>query len=309
MPVYSGVRVSEAFNSRDLVSARDTSSSEITLIFWITDTTSEESARTALDSHLNAQGWSDGVVDLLIRTKTVKRLGPKVFEGSVHYTDSAADDQKPSPNGGGAASNGEYMFSFETTGGTHHVTQSLDTRRYPSGAGVPLPAPDFHNAINVSMDGTTKRVEGTDVVVPKLRLTIRKSFPHSFLTVAYVKTLARLTGTSNSNTNFLGFGIGELLFLGATGSNKITIKPSQPIPIVPGDVEVQFHFEANQTISNLLFSSPAGTITVPTKYGDEYLWVLYKPVWDAPSKTICQQPMAVYVERLYERTDFTQLGI
>ncbi len=39
------------------------------------------------------------------------------------------------------------------------------------------------------------------------------------------------------------------------------------------------------------------------------MWVRYADSKDAAAKTIVKKPVAVYVEKVYEVDDFTQLGI
>ena len=43
-----------------------------------------------------------------------------------------------------------------------------------------------------------------------------------------------------------------------------------------------------------------------SKKGPEYMWVRYA---DAPAKAIVKEPVAVYVEKVYEEGDFAGLGI
>ena len=67
--------------------------------------------------------------------------------------------------GSGSSSDEDKVMTFDTSGGSHHITQSLSTsQRY----GLPgSTAPNFNGAINVTLTG----VEGTDIVVPVYNFT------------------------------------------------------------------------------------------------------------------------------------------
>ena len=52
-----------------------------------------------------------------------------------------------------------------------------------------------------------------------------------------------------------------------------------------------------------------GEFTDISKEGWQYLWVLYNTVEDAGAKALVKRPQAVYVEDIYAKDDFSQLGI
>ena len=52
-----------------------------------------------------------------------------------------------------------------------------------------------------------------------------------------------------------------------------------------------------------------GSITGIAKKGWEYLWVRYADVEDTASNTLVKQPVAAYVEKVYEEASFAGLGI
>lgn len=177
---------------------------------------------------------------------------------------------------------GEFSISFDTTGGSQRITQSLATRRYGSG-------PNFKGAIGVRDD----TVEGVDIVVPSLQYTITAYKPASFVTESYIATLASLTGSVN-NAPYKGFAAGELLFLGASGSKRSN-----------EDWEISYKFSAMPNRANFM----VGDINVELKRGWEYMWVLYKSEINNEDKKIIQTPQAVYVEQVYPVANFGLLGI
>ena len=48
---------------------------------------------------------------------------------------------------------------------------------------------------------------------------------------------------------------------------------------------------------------------MPSKKGWEYLWVKYAEQEDENAKTLVQQPIAAYVERVYDEASFAPLEI
>lgn len=180
---------------------------------------------------------------------------------------------------------GDEMYEFDTTGGTQHITQSKATTRYPTGT-----APNFNSAIGVTENG----VEGVDIVVPAYAWSERLILEDEFVDATYKRTLSRLTGKVN-NGPFRGFPKGEVLFLGARGSQRG----------VDGDWEVAFSFAQQRNVTG----QRIGTITDIAKEGWDYLWVRYKPGDGGDGQTLVRTPSAVYVEQVYEYADFADLGI
>jgi hypothetical protein len=177
---------------------------------------------------------------------------------------------------------GQSSYSFDTGGGNQKITQSLETvGRYGEDP------PDFQGAIGVSSDS----VEGTDITVPVFNFTETHYIPAALVTGAYKTTLFYLTGRVN-DAPFKGFARGEVLFLGASGSQRGT-----------EDWEIAFKFAASPNATNL----KVGDITGIEKKGWEYLWVRYADAED--ENTLIKQPVAAYVERVYEYGNFALLGI
>jgi len=138
---------------------------------------------------------------------------------------------------------------------------------------------------------TTDSVEGTDITVPVYAFTETHYIPDALVTAAYKATLFSLTGRTNKST-FKGFQPGEVLFLGATGTKRGT-----------DDWEITFRFAASPNVTGITI----GDIQNIAKGGWSYLWVRYS---DAESEQVLvKQPIAVYVEQVYEEGEFSGLGI
>lgn len=181
----------------------------------------------------------------------------------------------------------ESTFTFDTTGGSQHITQGLGTigAYAPSGK----TAPNFGGAIGVTNDN----VEGVDITVPVYSFSETHYLPDEVVTPAYKATLFFLTGRVNNDV-WKGFQAGEVLFLGASGSKR------------GGDNwEMSYRFASSPNVVDLTI----GEITGIAKMGWDYLWVRYEDAEDATAKTLVKKPAAVYVERVYEWGDFSLLGI
>ena len=210
---------------------------------------------------------------LVFQNYHISHQGGGVWEVSVRY-----GQREPRETG-------QSSFSFETSGGTQHVTQSLQTvARYARPGET---APDFKGAIGVNNDS----VEGIDITVPVFNFTETHYIPAALVTGAYKATLFHLTGKVN-HAPFKGFARGEVLFLGASGSRRGV-----------EDWEISFKFAASPNAVGLTI----GEITGIEKKGWEYLWVRYVDAED--ENTLIKKPAAVYVEQVYPYGDFSLLGI
>lgn len=266
------ITVTEKFESRRSTKG-DNPSAE--LVYTVRGTNDDLAARA------QAETTSPGTYDSLPRQSiSVEPIGDELWEAVVRYGRTSAS--LPTP--------GESIFSFDTGGGTQHITQSKETvsSHAPSGAS----APDFGGAIGVTADG----VEGVDITVPVYQFAETHYFADEQVTAAYKGTLFSLTGKVNSGS-FKGFQPGEVLFLGATGSRRGT-GPED-------DWEITFRFAASPNASGI----SVGPISGISKKGWEYLWVRYADQEDAGSHAIVKRPVAAYVERVYDEGNFAGLGI
>jgi hypothetical protein len=173
---------------------------------------------------------------------------------------------------------GSFTWSFDTTGGTVHVKASKSTvNRYPGNA--------FDHKQLIGVHG--KDVDGADHVIPALKLSVTFKHPLGVITLPHVRHLARTTAMVNSDT-FLGFASGEVLFLGARGSDGTDTEAS-----------VTYDFACSENAAGLTIGDIANIV----KDGHDYAWISYEPdvVADKPG----MKPSAVYVERLYSRTSLS----
>ncbi len=212
---------------------------------------------------------------LIRQNATVDRLAEEAWEGSVRYGTTEPPQL------------GDLTVSFDTSGGTQHITQSLGTvGAYAASGGTP---PLYQGAIGVTRDG----VEGVDITIPQYAFTETHFSPAAVITEAYKLTLFNLTGRTNG-ASFRGFAAGEVLFLGANGARRGL------------DLwEISYRFVAAPNATGLVVGSISGI----NKGGWDYLWVRYEDVEDLAAQVVVKRPVAVYVERVYPFGDFSLLGI
>jgi hypothetical protein len=179
---------------------------------------------------------------------------------------------------------GDSSYSFDTSGGNQHITQSLATISRTAASGT---APDCKGAIG--WDG--QNVQGVDIVVPTYSFSETHYLSDNDVTEAYKGKLFGLTGKVN-NASFKGLAAGECLFLGASGAKR-----------GDDDWEITFRFAARPNRTNVA----VGDITVPAAKGWEYLWVRYGPA--VSNSSLVQVPVAAYVEQVYQSGDFSDFGI
>jgi len=201
-----------------------------------------------------------------------------IWHGTVWYARSSNSSEPPET--------GESTFSFETGGGTQHITQSLSTiNSYGTSP------EDYKGAIGVEGEGKDINVQGCDITVPVYNFSETHYLSNATVDSAYKSTLYSLTVKVN-NAGFKGFDAGEVLFLGASGSKR-----------GDEDWEITFRFAASPNKTGL----SAGDISGIAKKGWEYLWIRYG--LKEGSSAYIVQPIAAYVEQVYESGDFSGLGI
>lgn len=226
----------------------------------------------------------------------VTNLGNGWYEATAGYGNAGINQYEGTGITHGSGSSAVVfapgVLSFDTTGGSEHITQawtdSANPSAYVDGYAVEGDAPDTKGAINANADS----VQGVDITVPSFQFTETWLAPASYLLSGAspaIKTIYKMTGKVNS-TPFRIFDIGEVLFLGA----RMDTSRSQTM------VAVTFSFAAR--LNRIDFE--VGGIPHIDKYGWDYLWVEYETVPETSGIAI-RKPRYVYVARVYEHADFT----
>ncbi|MEX2373924.1 MAG: hypothetical protein WD800_09005, partial [Dehalococcoidia bacterium] len=234
------IEVEEKFESRE---SQTGSNAWIERLYLVRGTDDDLAAKAALGD--TAPSLYDG---LTRQSRHIERIGEQLWLGTAHYARSESSTEPPET--------GDSVFSFDTGGGTQHITQSLATV-----GSYPGDAPDHQGAIGVTADA----VEGVDITVPVYHFSETHYIPASQVTLGYRGDLFHLTGKVN-NAGFRGLAAGECLFLGASGSQRGAGE----------DWEISFRFAGSPNRTGL----SVGSITGITKKGWEYLWVRYEDVED-----------------------------
>ena len=267
------VTVSERWDSRKRSISGD--SDELTLTYLVEGTNDDNTAYDNVRSTTSDEYTFDSNNNKLYRNSIgLQRVGETEWLANVKYAIRKGDRPPDS------------SYDFDTGGGTIHLQHSLSTVNSYAASGT---APDFGRLIGVSSDA----VEGVDVTDPQYRFSETHNFDTDTITDAYKNTLFSLTGCVNNGT-FRGMAAGQVLFLGASGSQK-----------GEEDWAITYQFACSQNATGL----QVGSITGITKRGWDYLWVRYEDTEDTAAKRLVKSPVAVYVEQVYRYADLGGLGI
>ena len=253
----------------------------------IDDTALHNECNQRISGQLMYWQYPGSSVQLRAESYTVNYLGDDAWHVEIQYERAGADATEPDPL--------KRSRSFDTSGGTQHKTQA-----YSVGSGSALDFEYRYPSTATNMSGAIgvddNSVHGVDVVVPALTWTETYDVPHAYVTANYIKTVAGLTGTVN-NATFRTFDAGEVLFMGATGSQEWDDQKGS------GPWSLSFKFAASKNETGITIGSISGI----QKKGWHYLWVRYETAADTSS--VFQRPKAVYVSKVYQDADFSGLGI
>jgi hypothetical protein len=187
------------------------------------------------------------------------------------------------------ATYGDWKFTWDTTGGRQHITQSIETVHKVAIQGrTPT---DHGGAIGVSSDS----VDGCEIVVPAFQFSIIYYWDPSVLSMAYARITRSVTGKRNT-AKFWGWAAGDVLFLGSVGNIEGNSAGTTPI-------QVEYRFAAEEGVTQTV----AGMQVV--KEANHYTWFEYQDKKDAASKRIAKRPVAAYTERVYRDADYSVLGL
>jgi hypothetical protein len=236
----------------------------------------------------------------------IRGLGNKWWEVSATYKNPSVQESDGGDDSGSNSPSGNPVsntISFDTTGGTEHVTSvyNPDGDPNPTQGGIegqlghwrPGEAdtiPDLQGAIGVEGD----QVKGVDRIVPMFNFSETWQFPAELIYEEYVKTLYKCTGTVNVGAWRI-FDPGEVLFLGAKA--EIT----RGAAVVP----VTFTFSARPN----RFGFKVGDIEGIQKNGWDYMHVMYETASPAGVAQLVKRPQFVFINCIYPATDFMLLNI
>lgn len=254
--------------------------------FRVFDAETDIQVHTEADAKFSGAFYEVGDYTLMVETYEISCVAKGVFDVVVTYVKTGADSDTGEPLG--------RTRSFDTTGATSKQTFAIDNNETRYGT----KAPDMQGAINA--DGET--VQGVDVIIPALQWTETYDVPSTFVTAAYIKTVAQMTGCVNQGS-FRSFAAGEVLFAGATGSQEWDTEKGDG----PWRLTYKFIASPNAGAGGTYPALSIGPVTGVEKKGHEYLWVRYKKV--KKEDIIVNEPEHVYVNKVYREVSFSALGL
>ena len=172
-----------------------------------------------------------------------------------------------------------FQLNFRTTGGSVHITSSIDmVAKYDTGNPV---APGPRTVIG--QDGS-----GADITVPTQMRSYKFAYEAGIVTEAAMDYWEDLTGMVNLDT-WHGRPPGEVLFLGAEGDTT---------EAADGPASVTFNFAMNRNKTNLKI----GSITGVDKQGHDLIDI--HTTTKTEGAVDVQKEKYIYVQRVYERRNF-----
>lgn len=219
---------------------------------------------------------------------TLEYLGGDAWHLTVNYSKEGAEDEEQ-------AGPIRRSRSFDTGGGQEHITQAISGKVSTE---VARNVPDGDNVIG--FDG--QNVNGVDIIVPQLAIQENYEVPARYVSADYIKTVSKLTGTTNDAT-FRGFEKGEVLFLGCSGSQEWDETKGDG----PWALTYKFAVSPNAGPDEALPPIEVGEIDGIEKKGHEYLNTYFED--DVRDSKIWKVPKIVWVHQVYRESNFSQLGI
>lgn len=272
--------VSDFFSGSTTVGSEPSATREYTV--W--DASDESAAVNAVNAVIPAS-----IVGVPWRSTTVTPIANDTWRATVQYGKrqmyyrQGIDGEVPPGS----------VFSFDTGGGSKHITHAIKTTAANPTTGYPGTAPDYAGGIGARDDGTGVRFDGVDVIDPIYNWQQTKIWEGDDIGATYRGTLFSLTGKINASA-FDGMAARSVLFRGASG----TYDPNADT------WSITYNFSASPNITG----ASVGSITGIAKGGWDYLWVTTRDEKDSNNKVV-SKPEAVYVTKVYEEADFGGLGL
>ena len=293
MPVTQFIETSES-RSATLHRKGKRADSTVTVTYLAFGTSSDTEVHTYANAFFSTNRfYAIGDYTFMVEQYSLEYIGDECFQVTATYTKTGADDDtQEAPL--------RRARSFDTGGGNQHVTQAEAEQRYAA-TGT---APNQSKAIGVDGDS----VAGVDIIVPALQWTETYDVPSTYVTAAYIKGVAALTGTVN-NAAFRTFQPGEVLFAGCSGNQEWDTEKGDG----PWSLSYKFVASPNRGLPTGVTgpqTAPAidvGSISGIVKKGHEYLWIRYEAAVDGTD--LLKRPKYAYVNQVYREASFAGLGI
>lgn len=214
--------------------------------------------------------------------------------GSAEYEDEEDSNQAPP-----VLEVGQERWSFNTQGGTAHMTQGLRMSSSPDVFERRYPAPgkqvrDYRGAIRVTREG----IEGCDVPTGVNMIECTTVLDAADVDDAFRNLMAEMSPSVN-DAPWRGYEAGEACFLGVRGGER-----------ADGDHELTFGWWIQKnTVDRVLGTIGTGGSAAIDKAGWEYLWVEYEEYYNSSQKLMEKRPAVAYVDKVVEEADFSKIPV
>lgn len=279
----------------ELVDSREIGAGSIIRHYSLTGTADDATAYASVLSGTPTT-YLGGVRDphgITVRPVVVDSVaGSGLWDVSVRYI--AAERVNPNP-----PEIGTLRIRGSTIGQTVHITSSKGTvAAYGIPGGLVPTVNDAKNLIGATVDS----VDGTDIEVGELAFEVAYVYdPSSLPTLSTLVALSSPNHVNNASKTFtdtvtglsMTFAAGELRYRGFTfGDSR-----------ADGGVEFVHAFIAYPNATGLVI----GDITGIAKKGHEYLWTYNVRTAVTGPEALMLNPIAAYVEKVYDEGDFSVL--
>ncbi len=251
--------------------------------YLMTGQASDTQLANRITAYALAKAYTPVLFGSLYRSNVeLTEKGPLIYEVDVTYGTSPNKEPKA----------GNVKWSFDTTGGTKHITHNKQHigSYVPSGGTV-----EPHNGAIGWKEGGD--VDGVDVPDRAFKWTETHQLLLADYGFTYASILGEYSGWVNSST-FRGFDAYCVLFGGAQGG---------PMDEDPDLCEITYHFEYQPTATNFTIGVGTDIITVPSKVGWDVISICYTA--KEGTKSLSVKPKQVDVDRVFDPFNFSLLGI
>ena len=152
----------------------------------------------------------------------------------------------------------------------------------------------------INWDG--ERMNGVDITTPAFKWTKTIRIPKSQYTNEFIQKIYKATGKVNVG-QFLFFGPRDAKFDGATANFIETFDG------IEDEVEITYNVSATEIKFFDTEDEKIDGQVLPAKPGWDYAWFQFAKTVDQNAKALVPKKIAGYVVRVYEETDFEELGI
>jgi hypothetical protein len=209
-----------------------------------------------------------------------------IWTATVPYEAPSGGEEPKPPEQQPSVENDWTLVDFDGMGGSEQATQCIKQIEYG-----PNSARDIVDSrvVGLSKNG----VEGYSRQVYKFGFTVNIQIPR--LTIGHIKLLGDMVdATPVNNATFFGFPAGDVLFRGPRG--RVSSNLRKP-------AELGLSFEVQRERKDIKIGNE---ITVPTKEGWQYLWIMYKQ--SVLNDRVVEVPDVAFVADIYEKGDFSKFN-